>query len=68
MTRYASTPPATMMLAMRGPMMYPTPSSGADISQPRTPAFRPTVLPPTTANSFCSATSLKSLNPTIAYW
>ena len=56
MTRYASTPPATMMPAIRGPMMYPTPSSGLVHSPPTAPPFSPV------AASECSVSSRNTLN------
>src|SRR4051812_35872858 len=37
-TRYARTPPPHITDAMRGPMMYPTPSSSGEISADMAPA------------------------------
>ena len=68
MIRYASTPPATMMPAIRGPMMYPTPSSGADMSDASVAPFSPTAFPPTTPDRASPAVSLNSRTPCTANW
>ena len=65
-TRYASTPPPTMMPAIRGPMMYPTPSSCGVISAARMPPLSPTALP--AASLPYRATLPTSLNRWVARW